>query len=167
VQRAYTAVDVHGNTATCTQTITVIPLVSPVDPVLWLQPLARRGMAQDTDPSAGGTLKYEFKAGSTIPIQVVAQGCTVPEVTDSPDILGEVNLYADVNCDSLPDGNEMTIDYNGVGGAGGGMLKVDGKLKYDLDTKSLVTSGCYVLEVVVTDLSSGRALTERILIKRK
>jgi hypothetical protein len=36
--------------------------------------LARNGASEDTDPSAGRTVKYRFIRGSTIPIQIHALG---------------------------------------------------------------------------------------------
>ena len=112
------------------------------DAIIWHQPLARNGASEDTDPSAGRTVKYRFKRGSTIPIQVQALGAM--------------------------DDNAAPIDFNGVGGGGGVMDKIGGHLKYNLDTKSLpTTTRCYILRVTVTDTSTGEEKFEEVLLQAK
>jgi large repetitive protein len=186
VRRTYRATDASGNSATCVQTITAGKPVSSTDAILWLPPLARKGLAEDTDPSAGGTLKYTFKAGCVIPVQVKVQSCgSAVEDSDrghghdsrhesgrrhhhdQPAVVAEVNLYADRNCDNLPDGGELPIKGNCKGGKGGTMEQVGDKFKFDLDTRSLTAPGCYVLEVVVTDVGTGQRQSERVFLKRK
>jgi hypothetical protein len=186
VRRTYRATDASGNSATCVQTITAGKPLSSTDAILWLPPLARKGMAEDTDPSAGGTLKYTFKAGCEIPVQVKVQSCGFAiedsdrghghgarqepgrrHHHDHPAVVAEVNLYADRNCDNLPDGGELPIKGNCKGGKGGAMEQVGDKFKFDLDTRSLTAAGCYVLEVVVTDVGTGQRQSERVYLKRK
>jgi hypothetical protein len=173
VTRTYRATDACGNGATCTQTITLGSLVSPTDCILWHAPLANSPANDDTDPSringqvSGTQYRYSFKAGSTIPIQIRVNGCAGNDVTTNPNVLAVVNVYADQNCDTLPDGNALLIDNNGVGGAGGVMDNVNGFKKYNLDTSTLITPGCYVLEVVVTDVSAGQSCKEKVLLYRK
>jgi len=136
------------------------------DGIIWHQPLARNGGNEDTDPSAGGTLKYRFKLGSTIPIKVHVQGCQ-GDVTANADVSGTVTLFGDSNCDGIADGNDLCIDYNGVGGAGGVMDKIDNHLTYNLDTRTLPTSTkCFVLQVTVTD-TSGETISETVLLQAK
>src|SRR5262249_12172107 len=74
ITRTWTATNAAGNYATCQQIITVNNLFAE-DGIIWHQPLARNGQSEDTDPSEGGWLKYRFKQGSTIPIQIHAMGC--------------------------------------------------------------------------------------------
>jgi hypothetical protein len=140
---------------------------------LWHAPLANSPANDDTDPSRingqiiGTQYKYSFKGGSTIPVQVHVNGCATPDVTGNANVVAEVNVYADQNCDNLADGNEIPIDYNGVGDPGGIMETVGGFKKYNLDTKLLTTPGCYILEIVVTDISTGTSCSERVLLQRK
>ena len=166
VTRTYQAEDECGNTATATQIITQPLLVDPSDPILWLPPLARPGVNPDTDPSNGGTLRYNFRGNRTIPIQIRVRDCNGNNVSANPNIIGVVQVFADVNCDFMADGNEEPIDFNGVGGDGGVMSQIDNKLKYNLDTKSLVTQGCYVLRITITDVSTGVSAFEEIYIRR-
>ena len=115
------------------------------DAIIWHQPLARNGASEDTDPSAGRTVKYRFKRGSTIPIQIHALGCTA-DVTSNANVIGKVTVFGDSNCDGATDANAAPIEFNGVGGGGGVMDKIGGHLKYNLDTKSLpTTTQCYIL----------------------
>ncbi|MBI3853154.1 MAG: HYR domain-containing protein [Verrucomicrobia bacterium] len=166
VTRTYTVKDTSGNPATCQQTITVNNLFAG-DGIVWHQPLARNGASEDTDPSAGGTLKYRFKLGSTIPIQIHAQGCSA-DVTANANVIGKVVVFGDSNCDGVADGNALAIDYNGVGEAGGIMDKIDGHLKFNLDTKKLPqTTKCYLLQVTVTDTSTGESRSEMIPVQAK
>jgi hypothetical protein len=123
-------------------------------------------MSDDTDPSAGGTLRYPFKSSSTIPIQIRVNGCAGADATSNPNVTGKVDVFADFNCDGLADAISP-IDYNGVGEAGGYMDRVNGFLKYNLDTKALVTSGCYVLRVTITDTSTGQSCSETVLLQRR
>ena len=160
ITRTYTVTDADGNAATCDQLITVENLFAE-DGIIWHQPLARNGASEDTDPSAGGTLKYRFKLGSTIPIRIHAQGCGGADVTGNANVIGTVEVFGDTNCEGVVDGNTLPIDYNGVGEAGGVMDKIDGHLKYNLDTKKLPqTTECYILQVTVTDSSTGESRSE-------
>ncbi len=169
ITRTYTVTDTAGNASEpCVQTITVDNLF-PEDAVLWHQPLARKGMSEDTDPGAGGTLKFGFKMGRTIPIQIHAVGCD-GNVTGNSNVTGTVVVYGDTNMDGVADGNAIPIDYNGVGGAGGAMDKVGEHLKYNLDTNTLKTiadTKCYLLEVTVTDTSTGESVSEMIPVQAK
>jgi hypothetical protein len=134
----------------------------------WHQPLARNGASEDTDPSAGRTVKYRFKRGSTIPIQIHALNCAGEDVTSNANIIGTVTVFGDSNCDGAIDDNATPIDFNGVGGGGGVMDKIGGHLKYNLDTKSLpTTTQCYILRVTVTDTSSGEEKFEEALLQAK
>jgi hypothetical protein len=138
------------------------------DAIIWHQPLARNGASEDTDPSAGRTVKYRFKRGSTIPIQIHALNCAGEDVTSNANIIGTVTVFGDSNCDGAIDDNATPIDFNGVGGGGGVMDKIGGHLKYNLDTKSLpTTTQCYILRVTVTDTSSGEEKFEEALLQAK
>jgi hypothetical protein len=170
IERTWAAAD-HAlipNVATCVQIITVNNLFAE-DGVLWHQPLARNGASEDTDPSAGNTLKYRFKLGSTIPIKVHAQGCD-GDVTANSNVTGKVVVFGDTDMDGVIDANEnaMVIDFNGVGEAGGVMDRIDGHLKYNLDTKKLVqTFKCYILQVTITDNNTGESRVETVPIQSK
>lgn len=65
ITRTWTATDAAGNASTCQQIITVNNLFAG-DGIVWHQPLARNGASEDTDPSAGGTLKYRFKKPASL-----------------------------------------------------------------------------------------------------
>jgi hypothetical protein len=137
------------------------------DAMIWHQPLARNGASEDTDPSAGRTVKYRFKRGSTIPIQIHALGCAA-DVTSNPRMIGTLTVFGDSNCDGAADANATPIEFNGVGGGGGVMDKIGGHLKYNLDTKSLpTTTQCYILRVTVTDTSTGEEKFEEVLLQAK
>ena len=137
------------------------------DAIFWHQPLARNGASEDTDPSAGGTLKYRFKLGSTIPIQIHAQGCS-GDVTSNANVTGRVVVFGDTDCDGAIDAGELPISYNGVGETGGVMDKIGGHLKYNLDTKKLPqTVKCYILQVTVTDSSTGESSVETVPLQAK
>jgi hypothetical protein len=138
------------------------------DAIVWHQPLARNGASEDTDPSAGRTVKYRFKRGSTIPIQIHALNCDAADVTSNANVIGTVTVFGDSNCDGAADANAEPIEFNGVGGGGGVMDKIGGHLKYNLDTKSLpTTSQCYILRVTVTDTSTGEEKFEEVLLQAK
>jgi hypothetical protein len=137
------------------------------DAIIWHQPLARNGASEDTDPSAGRTVKYRFKRGSSIPIQIHAVGCA-GDVTSNASVIGKVTVFGDSNCDGAADANATPIEFNGVGGGGGVMDKIGGHLKYNLDTKSLpTTTQCYILRVTVTDTSTGEEKFEEVLLQAK
>jgi hypothetical protein len=156
VQSIYTT----GAAGKCAQT-------SSAD-IIWHQPLARNGASEDTDPSAGGTVKYRFKRGSTIPIQIHALDCAGADVTSNPNVIGTVTVFGDSNCDGTADANAEPIEFNGVGGDGGVMDKIDGHLKYNLDTQSLpTTTQCYILRVTVTGTSTGEEEFEEVLLQAK
>jgi hypothetical protein len=138
------------------------------DAIIWHQPLARNGASEDTDPSAGRTVKYRFKRGSTIPIQIHALNCEGADVTSNANVIGKVIVFGDSNCDGAIDDNAAPIDFNGVGGGGGVMDEIGGHLKYNLDTKSLpTTTQCYILRVTVTDTSTGEEKFEEVLLQAK
>jgi hypothetical protein len=138
------------------------------DAILWHQPLGRNSASEDTDPSAGRTVKYRFKRGSTIPIQIHALNCTGADVTSNANVIGKVTVFGDSNCDGAADANAEPIEFNGVGGSGGVMDKIGGHLKYNLDTKSLpTTTQCYILRVTVTDTSTGAEKFEEVLLQAK
>jgi hypothetical protein len=129
------------------------------DPLLWSQPLARNGLAEDTDPSAGGTLKYRYPKGGTIPIKVRALDCSSADITSQPNVSGTVHVYADLSCDGVADGRT---------GSPGTMKKADGFLAYDLDARQFPPSPtCFVLEVVVRDTTTGNEAREKTLLQRK
>ena len=137
------------------------------DGIIWHQPLARNGASEDTDPSANRTVKYRFKRGSTIPIQIHALGSTA-DVTSNANVIGKVTVFGDSNCDGAADANAEPIEFSGIGGGGGVMDKIDGHLKYNLDTKSLpTTTQCYILRVTVTDTSTGEEKFEEVLLQAK
>lgn len=168
VTRVYVVKDAAGNASGCGQTITVNNLFA-TDGIVWHQPLARNGASEDTDPGAGGTLKYRFKLGSTIPIKIHAQGCS-GDVTPNANVSGKVVVFGDTDMDGVIDANEgaLVIDYNGVGEAGGVMDKIDGHLRYNLDTKKLPpTFKCYILQVSVTDSSTGESGVETVPLQAK
>jgi hypothetical protein len=125
-------------------------------------------MAHDTDPSAGNTLKYTFKKGSSIPVQVHAEGCGGSDATTNPNVRGYVSVFADANCDGVADANDAPIDFNGVGGSGGLMDNIDHHLKYVLDTKSFPTvNGCYLLRVTLKNLVTGESYYEQVPLKAR
>ncbi|MEO6739795.1 MAG: HYR domain-containing protein [Chthoniobacteraceae bacterium] len=168
VTRTYTVTDCSGNKSTCTQTITVNNLFAG-DGILWHQPLARNGASEDTDPGAGNTLKYSFKLGSTIPVQIHAQGCG-GDVTANSNVTGKVVVFGDTNMDGIIEAGELpvTIGYNGVGGAGGVMDKIGPHLKYNLDTKKLPsTFKCFILQVTITDTATGESRVETVPLQAK
>jgi hypothetical protein len=137
------------------------------DAIIWHQPLARNGASEDTDPSAGRTVKYRFKRGSTIPIQIHALGCTA-NVTSNANVIGKVTVFGDSNCDGAADANAEPIEFNGVGGGGGVMDRIGGHLKYNVDTKTFpTTTQCYILRVTVTDTSTGEERFEEVLLQAK
>ena len=110
--RLYLIADAAGNAAVpCVQTITVENLFAD-DAVVWQQPLARNGMSEDTDPSAGGALKYRFKLGRTVPIKIRAEGCE-GDVTGNSNVSATVVVFGDTDLDGAADGNALAIDYNG------------------------------------------------------
>jgi hypothetical protein len=135
------------------------------DPLLWGQPLARDGQIVDTDPSAGGTLKYRYQRGSTIPVKVRALDCSRADITSKPSVRGTVHVYADLGCDGVAD-QELQTDCRTS--SPGTMKKADGFLAYQLDTSELPRSpACFVLEVVVRDTTTGNQAREQTLLQRK
>ncbi len=168
ITRSYIVKDAVGNESFCAQTITVNNLFAE-DGVLWHQPLARNGASEDTDPADRNTLKYRFKLGSTIPVKIHAKGC-IGHVTGNANVTGKVVVFGDTDMDGVIDANEpvMDIAYNGVGEGGGVMDKIDGHLKYNLDTKKLVqTFKCYILQVTVTDSSTGESKVETVALQAR
>lgn len=138
------------------------------DAIIWHQPLARNGATEDTDPSAGRTVKYRFKRGSTIPIQIHAVNCAGADVTSNANVIGKVTVFGDTNCGGAIDGNNASINFNGVGGGGGAMDKSGGHLKYNLDTKLLpTTTQCYILRVTVTNTGIGEEKFEEVLLQAR
>lgn len=134
------------------------------DPLLWGQPLARNDQIVDTDPSAGGTLKYRYQKGSTIPVKVRALDCSSADITSKPNVSGTLHVYADLGCDGVAD-QELRDGRTGLPGA---MKKTDGFLAYDLDTTKFPSSpACFVLEVVVRDTTTGNEAREKTLVQRK
>jgi len=112
-------------------------------------------------------VKYRFKRGSTIPIQIHALGCTA-DVTSNANVIGKVTVFGDSNCDGAADANAAPIEFNGVGGGGGVMDKIGGHLKYNVDTKTFpTTTQCYILRVTVTDTSTGEEKFEEVLLQAK
>ena len=173
VTRTYTVKDAAGNSASCQQTITVNNLFA-ADGILWLAPLAQSPANEDTDPSnvnpndtkAGTLYRYSFKVGSTIPIKIRAAGCS-GDVTANSNVRATVAVFTDVNCDGVGE-TDLPEVFSGVGGPGGTMVLTDGKLHYNLKTTGLTTSGgCLVLQVTVTDDSTGESSTEIVLLKAK
>ena len=141
--------------------------VFATDALIWHQPLARNGASDDTDPSAGGTIKYRFKRGSTIPIQVHVKGCA-GDVTSNANVVGSVAVFADSNCEGATDASAALIEFNGIGSSGGDMEKVGDHLKYNLDTKTLPTdSQCFVLRVNIADTMTGQTVFEEVLLQAK
>jgi hypothetical protein len=138
------------------------------DAIIWHQPLARSGASEDTDPSANRTVKYRFKRGSTIPIQIHALNCAGADVTSNANVIGKVTVFGDTNCNGATDNNEAPINFNGVGGGGGVMDKIGGHLKSNVDTKTFpTTTQCYILRVTVTDTSTGAEKFEEVLLQAK
>ena len=107
-----------------------------------------------------------FKVGSTVPIKIRAAGCN-GDVTANSNVRATVAVFTDVNCDGVAE-TDLPEVYSGVGGPGGAMVLTDGKLHYNLKTTGLTTSGgCLVLQVTVTDDSTGESTTETVLLKAK
>ncbi len=137
------------------------------DPLLWGQPLARNGQTEDTDPSAGGTLKYRYQKGRTILVKVRALDCSSVDITSQPNVGGTVHVYADLSCDGVAD-QKLQIDRGTRTGLPGTMDKADGFLAYNLNTKVFPSSpACFVLEVVVRDTITGNEAREKTLLQRK
>jgi len=135
--------------------------------LLWGQPLSRNGQAQDTDPSAGGTLKYRYQTGSTIPVKVRALDCSSADITSQPNVSGTVHVYADLDCDAAAD-QELQIDRGARTGSPGTMKTADGFLAYGLDTSKFPPApACFVLQVVVRDTTTGDEARETTLLQRK
>jgi hypothetical protein len=135
--------------------------------LLWGQPLARTGYVEDTDPSAGGTIKYRYQKGGTILVKVRALDCSSADITSKPNVGGTVHVYADVSCDGVAD-QELPIERGARTGSPGTMKKTDGFLAYDLDTGKFPPSpACFVLEVVVRDATTGNEAREKTLLQRK
>jgi hypothetical protein len=114
-------------------------------------------------------LKYRFKLGSSIPIQIHAKGCS-SDVTANSNVTGKVVVFGDTDLDGVIDAGELALNiaFNGVGGAGGAMDKIGGFLKYNLNTKVLpVTLKCYILQVTVTDTSTGESRVETVPLQVK
>jgi len=81
-----------------------------------------------------------------------------------------VSHYPAGYSNGVAEGNALPIDYNGVGDDGGVMDKIGGHLKYNLDTGELpeiLNTRSYVLEVTVTDISTGESVSEMIPIQAK
>lgn len=153
VTRTYTIKDISGNTATCEQIITENNLFAE-DAILWQQPLAR----QDT----GGAIKFRFKLGRTIPIKIQAHGCN-SDVTENTNVIGKVAVFADNDLNGVADAGELPIASHGLGEPGGIMDKHDGQLRYNLDTTKLPQAiPCFLLQVTVTDISTGEFRSEMI-----
>ena len=160
-----TVTDPAGAFDTCQSVVTVTGGLFAADGIMWHAPLAAG--SNETDPSHGGTVKYRFKYGKTIPIQVSALGCT-GDVTGNSNVTGTVVVFGDTDCAGVADTGALPIDYNGQGGAGGVMDKVGGKLKYNLDTGSLPnTLDCFILQVTITDTSTGETRVETVLLQQK
>jgi uncharacterized repeat protein (TIGR03803 family) len=160
-----TVTDPAGAFDTCQSVVTVTTGLFAADGIIWHAPLAAG--SEETDPSHGGTVKYRFKLGSTIPIQVHAMGCT-GDVTGNSNVTGTVVVFGDTDCVGVADTAALPIDYHGQGGPGGLMDKHGGKLKYNLDTGSLPNSlDCFVLQVTITDTSTGETKVETVLIQKK
>jgi hypothetical protein len=156
----------------CSGSTVVCPVngLFAADAIKWHQPLARSGMSEDTDPSAGGTVKKSFKLGSTIPVQIHAFSCS-SDVTANSNVSGTVQVFSDALCDGVAE-DALTIDSNGVGGGvSGTMVHIDGHLKYNLDSKSLTDDhpvvGCYILRVTVTDTNTGAVASEQVFLQKK
>jgi hypothetical protein len=158
VARTYTVTDASGNATQCQQLITVQNLFA-TNGIVWFPPLAR--FNGDTDPSVNVTLKYVFKLGSTIPVKIRALGCDGTDLTSNGNIIGTLEVFPVSGCDGVADANASPIDINGLGGAGGLMEKVDGYLRYNLDTKGLPGDiHCYLLKATIVDTATGEFLSE-------
>ena len=113
-------------------------------------------------------LKYRFKPGSIIPIKIHALGCGGSDVTAHANVIGTVQVFGDTNCYGVADGNALPIDFSGVGGAGGVMDKIGAHLMYNLDTKKMPqTTQCHILQVTVTDTSTGESRSEIVPLQVK
>jgi uncharacterized repeat protein (TIGR03803 family) len=162
-----TVTDSAGAFDTCESVVTVTSNLFATGGIIWGQPLARNGAGEDTDPSAGNTVKYRFKRGKTIPIKVRALGCT-GDVTGNSNVTGTVVVFGDTDCAGVADTGALPIDFDGQGGSGGVMDKVEGVLRYNLDTSALPDSlDCYVLQVTITDTSTGETMVETVLLQAK
>jgi hypothetical protein len=165
--RTYMVRDAVGASTSCQQIITVNNLFA-ADAIVWRPPLARAGMNEDTDPSAGGTVKHVFQPGSTIPLQVRVIGCGGVDITDKANVIGKAEVACDANCDGVAGTTPLPISFHGVGKPGGLMEKVGGQMKFNLDTGPLPKSvKCFTLKVTVLDTATGESSSETVLLQAR
>jgi hypothetical protein len=158
VTRTYTVTDAAGNATQCQQLITV---GNRVDGIRWHPPLARVDKLD-------GACEFVFKRGCTIPIKIRALGCDGSNLTRNGNIIGTLEVLALSDCEDASTAYAVPIDHHGIGGAGGLMVKSDGFLRYNLNTKVLPTDAyCYLLRATITDISTGESLSETLPIRSR
>jgi hypothetical protein len=173
----YSVVDGSGNRSTASRDITVLRYFSGDGGILWDQPLPDSASGPDhTDPSGLATpdpaddYKFPFTQNRTIPVKVRALNKWGTDVTADPSISARLSVYADANCDLVPDGDAIDIDHSGVGGPGGLMQLAGGHFHYNLATKNWPGKhdGCFILEATASVTGPcDDSHTERVSLQRK
>lgn len=125
-----TATDAGGNVTTTTITVNVL---APLR-IVFEQPLSDDNTADDPTTDADAT--NLFKAGSTIPHQVKILSCSGADVTAA--VASQVSLRLTETYRSGIGNAEVNIvpEYSGVGDAGGLMVFLGPKFKYNLNTNT-------------------------------
>lgn len=168
VTRTYTVTDASGNATQCQQSITVQNLFAD-DGIVWYRPLARSlPAAAGTHPNAKATRLHVFKLGSTIPVKVRVQGCDGTDLTGNDNVIGMLQVFPVGGSQNDSTGGALPIDFNGLGGPDGLMVKSGGFLKYNLDTKTLPSdTQSFLLQVTVFDTATGESFSESLAIQAR
>jgi hypothetical protein len=158
VTRTYTVTDAAGNATQCQQLIAV---GNRVDEIRWRPPLARVDRLD-------GACEFVFKRGCTIPVKIRALGCDGSNLTRNDNIIGTLEVLALSDCQDASTAYAVPIDHHGIGGPNGLMVKSDGFLRYNLNTKILpADTHCYLLKATITDISTGESLSETLPIRSR
>jgi len=121
-----TATDASGNTATAS---IIVNVLAPLQ-VVFLPPLEDDNLADDINSDSDVVNLFQVK--STIPHQVKLLSCAGADVTDSAPVT--VRLDVTLQTGTGAAGSVVVPGFNGVGDAGGQMVRVDSKYKYNLAT---------------------------------
>ena len=149
-----TAQDVSGNQKTAQLTVNVL---QPLH-IVFDSPLADDNVANDITTDADAANVFQVK--STIPHQVRLLDCLSNDVTTSAAV--SVKLGVTKRSDSSIETTNVLPTYTGAGDAGGLMVLVDGKYKYNLkttgyDSGTVYSSGFYDA-VVSVNYSSNTSI---------